>query len=317
MRMCQEKNCANKAVYFCEECCTTGSIPGAVSGLLCEEHEIRHARPRNAPGNRHNPELMRSYISPATLERLSRAKPYKRDTKAACKFDGRCYMHGPDHWDRFEHKKQDKALPKPASTSAAAGGCSMSAAAGGRMSAAVGGSMSAAAGGRQHVGSQSADPFDLRRFVNAQKIVFAKALAEIKAGSKDSHWMWYLCPTPPYAPDGVEVASAINMKYALRDPPPRELEGFQAARAYLDFPEEDKVSLRRNLRDIFVAIAQQLEQGKSACSLLGRIDARKLESSVRLFYTVTEETKDGQTMPDAEIHGICCRILDALKITYS
>ena len=161
------------------------------------------------------------------------------------------------------------------------------------------------------------DPFDLRsRFVEEQKIVFARALSEIKAGSKDSHWMWYVIPTPPFVLGGVERGSGQNREYALRDPPPRELEGFQAARAYLDFPEEDKVSLRRNLRDIFVAIAQQLEQGKSACSLLGRIDAAKLLSSVRLFYTVTEETKDGQTRADAEIHGICCRILHALKITY-
>jgi uncharacterized protein (DUF1810 family) len=177
--------------------------------------------------------------------------------------------------------------------------------------------MSAAAGGRKHVVSQSADPFGLRRrFVEEQRKVFAKALAEINAGQKESCWMWFVIPTPPYARDGVELGSALNMQYALRDGP-RELEGFKAARAYLDFPEEDNVSLRRNLRDIFVAIAKQLEQGKSACSLLGRVDAPKLESSVRLFYTVTEETKDGQTRADAEIHGICCRILHALKITYS
>ncbi len=102
--------------------------------------------------------------------------------------------------------------------------------------------MSAAAGGR------SADPFGLRRrFVEEQRQVFAKALAEIKAGSKDSHWMWYVFPTPPYVQDGVERGTRKNREYALRDPPPHELEGFLAARAYLDFPEEDGVSLRRNL----------------------------------------------------------------------
>ena len=146
-------------------------------------------------------------------------------------------MQNPYHWQHYQHQEQDEALPKP----------------------------SAAAGGRKHVVSQSADPFDLRRrFVNEQRKVFPDALAEINAGSKDKHWIWFVIPTPPYAPDGVELGSSLNRKYALRDPPPRELEGFQAARAYLDFPEEDKVSLRRNLRDIFVAIAQQLEQGKSA-----------------------------------------------------
>jgi len=66
-------------------------------------------------------------------------------------------------------------------------------------------------------------------------------------------------PTPPYVPYGVERGTPKNMEYALRDPPPCEWEGFLAARAYLDFPEEDGVSLRRNLFLIFMAIWKQLE----------------------------------------------------------
>jgi uncharacterized protein (DUF1810 family) len=160
------------------------------------------------------------------------------------------------------------------------------------------------------------DPFDLRsRFVEEQKIVFARALSEIKAGSKDSHWMWYVIPTPPFVLGGVERGSGQNREYALRDPPPRELEGFQAARAYLDFPEEDGVSLRRNLCDIFVAISDQLELGKSALSLLGPMDAPKLRNSAKLFECVTRPFAGvGQTDDeDGEVNALCRRILRAMR----
>lgn len=38
------------------------------------------------------------------------------------------------------------------------------------------------------------DEFDLQRFVTAQAPVFATALAELQAGRKRSHWMWYVFP---------------------------------------------------------------------------------------------------------------------------
>jgi uncharacterized protein (DUF1810 family) len=38
------------------------------------------------------------------------------------------------------------------------------------------------------------DPFDLQRFVTAQAPVFATALAELQAGRKRSHWMWFVFP---------------------------------------------------------------------------------------------------------------------------
>lgn len=34
--------------------------------------------------------------------------------------------------------------------------------------------------------------FDLSRFVQAQKQSYPAALAEIRAGRKRSHWMWYI-----------------------------------------------------------------------------------------------------------------------------
>jgi uncharacterized protein (DUF1810 family) len=38
------------------------------------------------------------------------------------------------------------------------------------------------------------DPFDLQRFVDAQAGVIERAIAELKAGRKASHWMWFVFP---------------------------------------------------------------------------------------------------------------------------
>jgi len=38
------------------------------------------------------------------------------------------------------------------------------------------------------------DPFDLQRFVAAQAPVYAQVAAELAAGRKRSHWMWFVFP---------------------------------------------------------------------------------------------------------------------------
>lgn len=38
------------------------------------------------------------------------------------------------------------------------------------------------------------DPFDLRRFVDAQEGIYDEVLAELRAGRKRSHWMWFVFP---------------------------------------------------------------------------------------------------------------------------
>jgi uncharacterized protein (DUF1810 family) len=40
----------------------------------------------------------------------------------------------------------------------------------------------------------SSDHFNLQRFVDAQVSVFDQALAELRAGRKRSHWMWFIFP---------------------------------------------------------------------------------------------------------------------------
>ncbi len=38
------------------------------------------------------------------------------------------------------------------------------------------------------------DPFNLDRFVAAQAAVFPQVLAELRAGEKRSHWIWFIFP---------------------------------------------------------------------------------------------------------------------------
>jgi uncharacterized protein (DUF1810 family) len=54
------------------------------------------------------------------------------------------------------------------------------------------------------------DPFDLQRFVDAQDGVYRRVIAELSAGRKQSHWMWFIFP---------QVAglgfSAMAQRYAI------------------------------------------------------------------------------------------------------
>jgi len=38
------------------------------------------------------------------------------------------------------------------------------------------------------------DPYDLQRFVDAQNPVYSQVCAELRAGQKESHWMWFVFP---------------------------------------------------------------------------------------------------------------------------
>lgn len=41
---------------------------------------------------------------------------------------------------------------------------------------------------------QTADPYDLARFLRAQETMYAQALAELRRGRKQTHWIWYVFP---------------------------------------------------------------------------------------------------------------------------
>jgi len=107
------------------------------------------------------------------------------------------------------------------------------------------------------------DPHHLDRFVHAQDGVHDRALDELRAGRKTSHWMWFVFP---------QLAglgrSATAQRYSL--------DGTAEARAYLDHPV-----LGPRLLDAAAVVAAA--PARSADDLLGGIDALKLRSSMTLF----------------------------------
>lgn len=68
-----------------------------------------------------------------------------------------------------------------------------------------------------------ADPYDLARFIEAQAPVIEQARAELAAGRKASHWMWFVFPQVA----GLG-ASPMAHRYAIGSP--------EEARAYLAHP---------------------------------------------------------------------------------
>ncbi len=103
----------------------------------------------------------------------------------------------------------------------------------------------------------------LHRFVDAQRDSHPIALAELRAGSKRSHWMWYVFPQVA----GLG-ASAMAQTYAIAD--------LAEARAYLAHP-----LLGARLRESVDALLQH--RGRDIAAILGSVDAMKLRSSMTLF----------------------------------
>ena len=110
---------------------------------------------------------------------------------------------------------------------------------------------------------------DLSRFVEAQETIYPIALAELRAGRKCSHWMWFIFPQ--IAGLGMSPTSRF---FAIRSA--------DEARAYLAHP-----LLGARLRECTLALLAH--EGASAEAMLGPIDAVKLRSSMTLFNHVGEE----------------------------
>jgi uncharacterized protein (DUF1810 family) len=109
------------------------------------------------------------------------------------------------------------------------------------------------------------DPFDLERFLAAQDEggTYARALAELRAGRKTSHWMWFVFPQ-----EAGLGQSAMSRRYAIGS--------LDEARAYLAHP-----LLGARLRECAAALLAV--EGRSAVAILGEVDALKLRSSMTLF----------------------------------
>ncbi len=111
----------------------------------------------------------------------------------------------------------------------------------------------------------TADRYDLQRFVDAQDAggTYQRAVAEVRAGRKDSHWIWFVFPQV----QGLGFSPASRL-YAISS--------LDEARAYLAHPV-----LGPRLIECSVILAGV--SGRTAEQIMGEIDAVKLRSSMTLF----------------------------------
>jgi uncharacterized protein (DUF1810 family) len=124
-----------------------------------------------------------------------------------------------------------------------------------------------------------ADPYNLERFVDAQRSVYDRVLRELHAGRKESHWMWFVFP---------QIAglgrSSTAVFYAVSS--------LDEAKAYLAHP-----ILGARLRECADAVLAA--NGRSARQIFGAIDEMKFRSSMTLFM---------KAAPDEPLFGACLRM---------
>jgi uncharacterized protein (DUF1810 family) len=111
------------------------------------------------------------------------------------------------------------------------------------------------------------DPYDLNRFVAAQRDDYERALSEIRDGEKQSHWMWYVFPQF----EGLGF-SPTSRQYSIKS--------LAEARAYLAHP-----TLGPRLVECSDAALQV--EGRSAREVFGSPDDLKLRSCATLFASIT------------------------------
>jgi uncharacterized protein (DUF1810 family) len=109
----------------------------------------------------------------------------------------------------------------------------------------------------------AADPFDLQRFVDAQRAVYDRVIAELREGRKRSHWMWFVFP---------QIAglgsSPMAQRYAIASR--------AEAAAYLAHPV-----LGPRLRECTRLVLAV--EGRTLHDIFGSPDDMKFRSSMTLF----------------------------------
>lgn len=114
------------------------------------------------------------------------------------------------------------------------------------------------------------DPYNLARFVEAQRDSHELALAELREGRKRSHWMWYVFPQIAGLGD-----SAMSQLYAIQS--------MSEARAYLVHPVLGP-------RLIACTQAVNVVTGRTAHEIFGSPDDMKFQSCMTLFAAASPET---------------------------
>jgi uncharacterized protein (DUF1810 family) len=112
------------------------------------------------------------------------------------------------------------------------------------------------------------DPFDLARFLTAQAPVYAYVVAELRAGRKESHWMWFVFPQMR----GLGFSPAAH-RFGIGS--------LEEARAYVRHPV-----LGTRLTECAELVLRH--RSRSAREILGSPDDLKLRSSMTLFAELSE-----------------------------
>lgn len=113
------------------------------------------------------------------------------------------------------------------------------------------------------------DPFQLQRFVTAQADDYARALAELRAGKKKTHWIWFVLPQLR----GLGT-SPMAHEYGIS--------GLAEAHAYLAHP-----LLGPRLRECVEALLAHADTPIE--TILGPVDALKFRSCLTLFHAVADD----------------------------
>jgi uncharacterized protein (DUF1810 family) len=125
---------------------------------------------------------------------------------------------------------------------------------------------------------------NLQRFLDAQQHDYATALAEIRAGRKRSHWMWYIFPQI----QGLGFSETAQF-YAIRDR--------AEAEAYMQHPV-----LGGRLMEISAALLTL--ENPNATRIMGSPDDIKLKSSMTLFAALNGAEPVFQRVLDAFFNGV-------------
>jgi uncharacterized protein (DUF1810 family) len=107
------------------------------------------------------------------------------------------------------------------------------------------------------------DRYDLRRFVEAQSVVYDQVCAELRTGQKRSHWMWFVFP---------QIRGLGSSEMAVR----YGISGREEARAYLDHP----ILGPRVVECTGIVVGLE---GKTVGEIFGYPDDLKFHSSMTLF----------------------------------
>ena len=113
------------------------------------------------------------------------------------------------------------------------------------------------------------DPFDLGRFVNVQAGIYPEVLAELRAGRKHSHWIWFIFPQMK----GLGHSSYANF-YGIGS--------LAEAAAYAGHPV-----LGPRLEECTQLVLAV--RGRTIESILGSPDDLKFRSSMTLFHRAAPE----------------------------